>query len=308
MASENKGEGGSSLNVNIGKEIDAALGDVIRELFKKSAKEAGNLLADGIGILGDRVKRKRELNAQLGIEDVRRKLEASSVDMKDITPPREEELHLLINGLSLSDDKNVRDLWVGLFSKALEPDCTVTAERSFISVLESLSPTDAKIIDFLAYTMKVDRDLRDTAAKFKPKDFRNITPEENDKLKSTHASNMQLQKNAIQAIEDKADEYGLKSISDASWADNLMRQGLIERTPLQQQHLGNLQVRSLDERGIAKILDHLNKQVGHLEQSAKRSSSAPGRLLSRGIFGSQIELEVRLSRFGQRFAQACGVL
>lgn len=72
MAEEEE-KGGSSLKISLGKEIDAALGDVIRGLLKKPAEEAGNLIADGIGILGDRVRQKREINAQLGMEEVRKK-------------------------------------------------------------------------------------------------------------------------------------------------------------------------------------------------------------------------------------------
>ena len=34
---------------------------------------------------------------------------------------------------------------------------------------------------------------------------------------------------AILAIENKAEEYGLKALSDLNWADNLMRLGVIER-------------------------------------------------------------------------------
>ena len=51
----------TSIGVSVGKEIDAALGDVIRGLLKRPAEEAGTLLAEGIGILGDRVKRKARI-------------------------------------------------------------------------------------------------------------------------------------------------------------------------------------------------------------------------------------------------------
>jgi hypothetical protein len=101
----------TSIDVSVGKEIDAALGDVIRGLLQKPSEAVGDLVADGIGILGDRVRRKRELNAKLGMEEVRKRLDADGVDMKDITPPKEEELHLLMNGMSLADDESIRDLW-----------------------------------------------------------------------------------------------------------------------------------------------------------------------------------------------------
>lgn len=125
--------------VSIGKEIDAALGDIVRALFKRPSEEVGNLVANGIGILGDRVKKKREINARLGMEEVRKRLEGGGVDMKDITPPKEEELHLLMNGMSLSDDEYVREMWAGLFAKALEPNSGVSA-NALLSVFWKASP------------------------------------------------------------------------------------------------------------------------------------------------------------------------
>lgn len=307
MAGEEE-KGGSSLKISLGKEIDAALGDVIRGLLKKPAEEAGNLIADGIGILGDRVRRKREINAQLGMEGVRKKLEADGVDMKDITPPDEEELHLLMNGMSLAGDETVRDMWAGLFAKALEPNSDVTAERPFISVLESLSPMDAKIIDFLAFTIKTDRDLRRKAQSFRPKNFKNITPEEANKLDALRSTNANLQKEAIQLINDKAEEYGINSLSGGGWSDNLVRQGVIARAPMGPSYTGNVRVDSLDRRGLSTIVDHLNKQVESIHRTAARNSSPPERVIGKATFSPQVQLEVQFTPFGERLAEACGLL
>lgn len=308
MAEEKKGEGGQvSLNIKIGKEIDASLGDVIRGLLVKPAEATGDLLSDTIGILGDAVNRKRTLNAKLGLEEVRRKLEDHNVDMKDITPPKAEELHLLINGLSLSDDANLRELWAGLFAKALEPNSNITAERPFLSVLQSLSPMDAKIIDFLAYVVRRDSKYRQSAPTFRFADPKNITPEEKEELSRVQEEKVKLLEIAVRDIEDKAREYSLDSLSDPSWAENLMRLGVIERAPLEQPGSGNLNVRSVNRREISEVVEHLAKQIGHIEQSAKRSSSAPGRLFSKGVPWS-VQLEVHFTKFGKRFAEACGLL
>jgi hypothetical protein len=306
VANDNK-EGNSWLNVSIGQGVDAALGNVIRGLLEKPAEEVGNLLSDSIGILSDRVKLKRALNAKLGFEKVRAKLEARNVDMKNITPPTEEELHLLVNGLSLSDDENVRDMWAGLFAKALEPDSDVTAERPFISVLQSLSPIDAKIIDFLSFTMKTERELQNRFVRIMPQDLQNITAEEKEGMEKAQKENMELRNNAIRSIEHKAEEYDLCNPA-AGWAENLMRQGVIERTPLQQSNAGALRLRSLDERAVLQGFEQLNRKFEYMDQSAKRKSLAPEKIfLSRGI-GSAIQLEVQLSGFGRRLAEACGVL
>jgi hypothetical protein len=307
MAKEEE-TGGSSLENSLGKEIGAALGDIIRGLLKKPAEEAGNLIADGIGILGDRVRRKRENNAQLGMEEVRKKLEADGVDMKDITPPEEEELHLLVNGMSLAGDETVRDMWAGLFAKAIEPDSGIIAERHFISVLESLSPMDAKIIDFLAFTIKTDRDLRRKAQDFRPKDIANITPEEVNKMDALRSTNANLQNEAIQSIIDKAAEYGINSLSVGGWSDNLVRQGVIERVPMGPSYRENVRVDSFDRRGLATIVNHLNRQVESIHTTAARNSSPPERVIGKAPFGHQVQLEIQFTRFGRRLAEACGLI
>jgi hypothetical protein len=148
MSSDNAKDG---LSINLGKETGAAVGEVIRNLLSSPAKEAGDLLADGIGILGDKIRQKRELNAQAGLDSVRKKLDAAGVAIEDVEPPKLEEMHQLVNGLSLVDDTSLRELWAGLFTKALEPQSGITPERPFLSILDSLSPLDAKIIHFIAF-------------------------------------------------------------------------------------------------------------------------------------------------------------
>ena len=308
MASDGREKPKASFKMSVGKKIDAALGDVIRGLLKKPAKETGNLLADGIGILGDKVRRKREINAQLGMEEVRKKLEAHSVDMKDITPPKEEELHLLINGMSLTDDENVRDMWAGLFAMALEPNSDVTAERPVISVLEGLSTVDAKVIDLLAFIQRTDDELKINSKKFRPTDFAKITPEEKEEMNSTQETNSALQRDAVAAIRLKADEYGLSSIPQPSWADNLMRQGVIERTPVRHSGRSSLQLRSMDERDVLQAFGQLNQQLEQMQQVAKRNSLPPERLFSQTRFGPQLQLEVQLTGFGKHIAYTCGLL
>lgn len=308
MANDGGEKPKASLDVSIGKEINAALGDVIRGLLKKPADEAGNLLAAGIGILGDRVKRKRELNAQLGMDEVRKKLDADGIDIKDITPPKEEELHLLLNGMSLSDDENVRDMWAGLFAKALEPNSDVTAERPFISVLESLSPMDAKVIDLLAFIQRTENELKAQAKQFTPKDFANITAEEKEEIDKLKHKNSILQKTAITSIKEKADEYGLVEIEISSWADNLMRQGLIERTPIK--HLGHSSSFApsiRNDEDMLRAFANLHKQLKEMEQVTVRKASPPERLFSQHMFGPQLNFEVQLTEFGKRFSSACGI-
>lgn len=309
MANEG-GEGPkTSIDVSVGKEIDAALGDVIRGLLLKPAEAVGDLVADGLGILGDRVRRKRELNAKLGMEEVRRRLETDGVDMKDITPPKEEELHLLMNGMSLADDESIRKLWAGLFAKALEPKSETEAERPFISVLGSLSPVDAKIIDLLSFIQRVENQLQAKSIKFSPRDFNNVTDEEKAKAERAQNENLALRKAAISEIYRKAEEYSLSDEAAPGWSDNLMRQGVIERTPIHRfGHLSSFRPTIRDEEELANALVQLDKTVREMEELSKRQASPPERLFSKHAFGPQLNLEVRLTAFGKRFASACGLI
>lgn len=309
MANDGSGGPKSSLDVSVGKEIDAALGDVIRGLLKRPSEAVGDLVADGIGILGDRVKRKRELNAKLGMEEVRKRLDADGVDMKDITPPKEEELHLLMNGMSLADDESVRDLWAGLFANALEPNSKTTAERPFISVLESLSPLDAKVIDLLAFIQRTDAELRVKVKSFEPKDFRNLTPEEKEQANKIQKENTELQKQAVFSIREKAEEYGLSENNSPNWADNLMRQGIIERTRVyQSKRVSAFAPEIRNERDFSKAIGELHKSLLEMQEVSKRQASSPEHIFSQHPFRLQLNLEVQLTAFGRRFASACGLV
>lgn len=299
----------TSIDVSVGKEIDAALGDVIRGLLQKPSEAVGDLVADGIGILGDRVRRKRELNAKLGMEEVRRRLDADGVDMKDITPPKEEELHLLMNGMSLADDESIREMWAGLFAKALEPNSETEAERPFISVLDSLSPLDAKIIDLLSLIQRTENELQAKSIKFSPRDFKNVTDEEKAQAKRAQNENAALQKAAISSIRQKAEEYSLSDQGAPGWSDNLVRQGVIERTPIHRfGHLSAFGPTIRDERDLANVLGEFRKKLREMEEVSKRQASPPERLFSQPVFGPQLNLEVQLTAFGKRFASACGLI
>jgi hypothetical protein len=229
MASDGEGNPKGSINVSIGKQTDAALGDVIRGLLKRPSETIGDLVADGIGLLGDRVKHKRELNAKLALEEARRRLDADGVDMKDITPPKEEELYLLINGMSLAADTNVRNLLAGFFAKALQQTSDTGAERPYISILASLSPMDAKIIDLLAFILRTDAEFKSRIKNFTTKDPRNPIQEEKDYISKINSENLELRNKEILDIQNKAIEYGLFEEVPANWADNLIRQGIIQR-------------------------------------------------------------------------------
>lgn len=296
-----------SVKVSVGKEIDKSLGGVLTALLKPSATEIGNLFGDGFGLVADIVRAKREQNARLGFDSVREKLESAGINLKDVTPPKEEELHLLINGLSLSDDVSVRDLWSGLFAKAIDPNSQITAERAYIGVLQSLSAKDAKVIDLIAFATRLDGEVR----AHRQKALIQRLPKSQSAQKRAYLDAMEselIERCAaeIQQMQETAGLHGLAKMKGENWSSNLMRQGIIERTPIFGMSLGF----------SAQSVDDLQKKVSELDQLARRNATDPEELFSSSRatpqmfaqLGSDGFLEVRLTKFGRDFATACGLL
>jgi hypothetical protein len=306
--SSEQGKGGINVDVAVGKELDRGLADILRALFLPPAAELGNLLGDAIGLATDRIRRKREMNAELGMREVHKRLDQAGVSLDDIVPPKEEDLHLLLTGLSLTDDRYVRKLWAGLFANALGPDSGVSVDRPYLSVLQSLSPMDAKIIDFLAFALQTDLDLKMAPRAAMPKDFQNPTEEEREEMKEFQKRAAQRTREGIEAINAKALENGLDTIAGNAWADNLLRQGVLQRAPVQVPYVGDLQLRSLDERGLMQLVQNMAQKIHIMEELAKHGDAAPKKLFANNAFNGPINLEVVLTPFGLRLAHACGLI
>jgi hypothetical protein len=299
MGNEKEVDGGWSIVP--GKEMDRAFADVFRELLEPGAKEAGRLIADWLGLTADKIGQKRKLNAEIGFRELQAKLSA----LESVETPKEEELYLLINGLSLTDDPSVRDLWTGLFAKALDPNSPATAERSFISILQTLSSMDAKIIDFLAFAMNTDSELRAGALRFQPEDWKTITADEADKLDKQREENYERQREAVKTIRQKAKDYGIDNLHGDEWSDNLMRQGVIE---LNVQRQPSLPSNMFPARDVNEVINRLGKQLDHISRRIKVASLKPKSVIGGGTSNSLVNLEITFTAYGKRFAEACGLL
>lgn len=312
MATGGKKEsGGTAIKVSIGKEIDRSLAEIISALLKPAATEMGSLLGNTIGLASDRIGIKRKQNAQAGLDAVRNKLESSGMEIKDIKPPKEEELHLLVNGLSLAEDVSLRDLWAGLFAKSLEPNSQVTAERPYLSILESLSPMDARVLALLAFVMKTDRSTQESFVRFTPKDLSNPTPEEQERGRLAREHNSDLQKRTSDAIREKIAHYELSTHPKKGWADNLMRLGVIDRTrkPSAFRSPPSAVGRVLtSEKHLLKMIQSLTSELEVQSRRLQLDKSTPETLYSDSFPLSGARFEVQLSAFGVRFVEACGLL
>lgn len=299
----------SPFSINIpGKEIDRSLAEILTAMLHPVAAEVGSLLRDTVGIASDRIRMKRERNTQLGMDQVRTELNKAGIAIDAITPPKEEELHLLISGLSLTDDEHVRKLWAGLFAQALIPDTSATAERPFISVLESLSPMDAKIIDFLAFVLRTEADLKNELQRIAPGDPALSAEEEGTARAAANLHNHELRQNAVRCIEDKASEYGLDVLAKGDWSDNLIRQGIIERAPYQIQKPSLPRPSRLDDRAVGQFVQYFAQRFELLDKVKKYDTAIPSGVLSKNQMQGQFILSVALTSFGMRLAKSCRLI
>lgn len=312
MATDEETKSKSSLDVSVGKEIDAALGDVIRGLLRKPAEEVGSLLADSIGILGDRVKRKRHLNAQLGLEDTRAILESKGVQLRDITPPDEEDLQILFDGMSLAKDEKLRRLWSGLLATALDPNEASSVERPFTTAIASMSPADARIVEFTAFVTKTNREI-DLDAK------RAAGLEKKGWLTSGDAERIEKQRLAMTERLTAFRETTLKMERDfqlqeivgrEDWSDNLVRLGVIRAKA----HNYRPSAFSSQVRSIGLDGNHLDEIIKFVEQRIEEAEALAldglqiDYLVRHEESKQRIILGVELTRFGEKLCAGCGLL
>lgn len=135
-----------------GKIVDAG-----RELGSFLSKFAGGPLEQGMGIVEDWLRqirfenqvkfmgRTNDLLKQRGLSGSTRR-----VPLKIAIP--------LIEAGTLEDEESLRDLWAALLVNAADASSTVEVRRSFINILEAMTPLDASILETLYSSQIIGED------------------------------------------------------------------------------------------------------------------------------------------------------
>ena len=119
-----------------------------------AAREAGGFISrfvagpleQGMAIFEDRLKYirwERQVRLRLRAEELLRQLgldgPTKAVPLKLAVP--------LIQAASLEEDDELQDRWAALLANAADAGCSFDIQRSYISILEQLSPLEARILD-----------------------------------------------------------------------------------------------------------------------------------------------------------------
>lgn len=294
------------VTVTVGKAIDAALGDALRALLTKPAQELGIMLGDSLGILGDKIKIKRLANVQKGFSELAKKLEQKRIEIGGVIPPSEEDLHVLIEGISLSEDDVVRNLWTGLFAEALNPNNNTTVQRAYTSVLQSMSAQDARILALLSFAEMKERQLRSLVVKPEVQDWSSLTDSEKTALEQAAERNQKFRQETIQQILDRADDWHLLGELTDGGALNLHRVGMVEQIPARFHSFPTS--KDIARGNIERVLDQQSAWIENYIKEQEKKSSPPAQIVKSAIGGAGVEFRIRLTQFGRELAAACGLL
>lgn len=133
--------------------------DAAREAGGFISKFIAGSLEQGMAIVEDRLKyvrwerqvrlsvRADEFLRQLGLESPTR-----PVPMKLAIP--------LIQAASLEEDNDLQDLWAALLANAANASSPIEIQRSYVSILEQLTPLETKILDRI-YSLPFDQSQHD---------------------------------------------------------------------------------------------------------------------------------------------------
>ncbi len=67
-------------------------------------------------------------------------------------------------------------------------------------------------------------------------------------------------------------------------------------------------IRSLDEREMLGIIQHVYERIETVDMLRKRTASLPDRLIENNQRKDQVNLEANFTEFGKGLARACGLL
>ena len=308
MADDGDRKVGTSINLGIGKEIDVALAEVLRGLLKKPAEEAGDLLADSIGMIGDRIRKKRYSNVQKGLESTRSILDSRGTLIDNIVSPSEVEIHTIIDGMSVSSDDHIRELWAGLFASALSPGTEADISRPIATALSALTPSDARIIKFVHFLYEEDNEIESEARRRAGiEDNTAITLGDANRLKEARDGMTERVARFVGEIETMDHDLQISQITSApEWADNLLRLGIIaadaiSSTASSPPSLSGLEI---DARDLKRLTEYYERKFSDLENIALN--------LPRIRYLYQIDANRRVvypgvyfTSFGERLRRAC---
>ncbi|WP_103173265.1 Abi-alpha family protein [Paracoccus sp. SY] len=130
-----------------GGEIDKAVAEVLTRALGGAADEAGGILADTFGLLGDRLKAYRHKCRVRIAHKVVQQLREEGISTDELKPLPMREVTEVIAGISDVDEEELAELWAGLLTDAMNPKNERTADKNLVATLRSMTEEDALLLN-----------------------------------------------------------------------------------------------------------------------------------------------------------------
>ncbi|MCW8843342.1 MAG: DUF4393 domain-containing protein [Rhodobacteraceae bacterium] len=309
-------------NVHLfGKETDAALAEIVRGALGKPTSAVGDLVESGVGILHDHVRIFRMANTADGVLKVKRKLEAKGINAHDAQRISEGNFYELLDGMSRTDDAGLQDMWSQLIAEAMDPKTSTKADRSFTSVLNQMTPMDAKVLNFIGFA---EAALRQAEGEHRRKgnavlQKRGSADEMMKKAQELSRDGMKSANMTMSEMGRYISEHGLETDDVIDSVVNLVRLGVIAESlapvsgPSLHAPRGNS---SRDIQHMAQQMQRELERFGELERKRQSPVEEPKKLfeyfspLQLGLPAEEVEHWVRVNyvftQFGLRLGRGCG--
>ncbi|MEP1992105.1 MULTISPECIES: Abi-alpha family protein [Rhodobacterales] len=297
----------NSVNV-MGENFDKAAADILKATLQMPATETSGLLADIIGVVGDRVKVYRAERRVAILSDARERLAARGVSLGQSKPMLEGQVYDMIEGMGSAHTSELADMWAGLMANAMDPNRDTEADRGLVSVLQALSPDDAIILNFLAanetHRQRADKLRRDHSWGIRNKKNSDVSEAA---YEEEWANVRALIAGSEAELIKLFGALGIDTIQARPHAlENIARLGLVAAPDVRD--YANVELAHGLERtdmlsvAMAQIDDRL-KGIGHWIEATNISD----KIICRE-YNSQLHFTVELSEFGRNFVAKCDLL
>ena len=147
MADEEKP--GTSVSIP-GAELDKEAAKLLGKLLEPTAGGVGEFVATGFaGLLGDRIREWRNRKLIDLLAGTAKKIKSAGISIENAKALPMGELYSLFDSATKQDDPVISEMWSSLLAGAVTGKSGASVHPSYVEVLNALSGTDARILEFI---------------------------------------------------------------------------------------------------------------------------------------------------------------
>lgn len=300
-----------NVNINVpGEAIDKKSAELLGKAMGFAAEETGGLLGDFVGMFGDSMRARRQVNRVKILQRTQQELDTLGVAFDDIKTISPGEVERVMIAGSDADDEILQTMWAKLLASALTPNSSSNISPAISSTLAEMDGWDARAFEVIA---TIPPQLNDLTTRHR-KAIQNFLKVNPWALKATDPGKIledqiELRQFSVQRCELEEKLETLFPVSEKERLKtaklNLLRLQLIE--PSETDILT-----SSSGIGSHASLEDAIQEIHQIQQAEIQRSANASRILEDALFRhksppSGFQTSFMLSSFGGFLAEACGM-